>query len=102
VAGKPSVREKSKWGQDHIPLPSGSFLHRPTLEAWNPRGCHQCGDTIFNIYPPGRGVSCPKCVRNPKDPETKEPYPVHGKFCMVTLKVVQVFEVREDDGNDSR
>lgn len=88
---------QTDWGPDHIPLPSGSFVHRPTLEAWEPKGCHKCGETVFNIYPPGMGVSCPNCVRTPRNPDTKANYPVFGKFCMVTLKVVQVFKVKEEN-----
>jgi hypothetical protein len=91
VAGRKAVEDS-----EHIPLPSGSFVHRPTLEAWEIKGCNTCGETIFNIYPNGFGVSCPKCCKRPRDSATKEPVPIYGKFNMVTLEVVQVFRVRKE------
>jgi hypothetical protein len=79
---------------EHIRLPSGSFVHRPTLESWEPKGCHKCGETVFNIYPPGMGVACPNCVRRPRNPDTREPLPIYGKFDMVSLEVVEVLRVK--------
>jgi hypothetical protein len=85
---------------DSIPLPSGSYLSRADLLKWNGKGCHTCGETIFNIFESGRGVSCPKCVRTPKDPLTREPLPIYGKFDMVKMEVVQVFRTRGNDGTE--
>lgn len=99
MADRPKFIEgQENWGPDHIPLPSGSYLHKPTLFQWNPRACHKCGETVFNIYPAGMGVSCPKCCKVPRHPDTRAPYPVMGKFDMTTLTVVQVFSVRVTDG----
>jgi hypothetical protein len=84
---------KKEW----LRLPSGTFLCKPDLMARETKGCPKCGETVFNINEACYGISCPNCCRTPRDPDTRQPYHVYGKFCMVTLKVVQVFEKGEAD-----
>jgi hypothetical protein len=101
VAKKKAASNESVWGPEWIPLPSGSRLHRDDLAKWEGRGCWKCGEVVFNIYESGSGVACPSCVRKrTKDDDGNwREVKLYGKFDMITMSVVQTFQVKEGEDN---